>query len=511
MTLTNTKHESPTDIKNTFDHPLLKRAPDIDSMVSYWHKVGVIVTGLKAIRDCREEFLPRFPEEDNDNYNYRLQQTKLTNVYRDVLEGLSNKPFEAEVGLIKSDDKEIPDFLKNFVENVDGAGTNLTAFAHLSFFNAINNAIDWIFVDMPEVVNSGKPLSIADAKAKKLQPYWTHVLAKNVLEVRTRVIGSEPVISYIRLFEPSVLGDEDKVRVFQRDENDVVTFKLYSVNYSAKDKESYVVFEKEGTLSINLIPLIPVITGRRDGTSWKFFPVMQDAVDLQITLYQDESALQYIKGLACYPMLAANGMKPVMGPDGKPLKVAIGPGKVLYGVPDGNGGNGTWSYVEPQANSMEFLKKSIDSTKQDLRELGRQPLTSLSSQLTNTTTAVAAGKSKSAVSAWALALKDSLEMALLVSNMFMKVDYEPEVNVYTGFDNVDGYGTDLAELGAARERRDISQRTYWAELKRRKVLSPEFNEDEEIKLLLEEVPSDGVNDSPAVGDGKTNQGNVNAV
>jgi hypothetical protein len=162
---------------------------------------------------------------------------------------------------------------------------------------------------------------------------------------------------------------------------------------------------------------------------------------------------------------------------------------VLYGVPDGAGGAGEWKFIEPTANSMEFLKKSIDSTKQDLRELGRQPLTALSSQLTTVTTSIAAGKAKSAVTAWALGLKDALENALLITMKWMNVQYEPEVNVYTGFDNVMDDGSDLEALGKARERGDLSQETYWAELKRRKVLSPEFKAEDEFKRILNEMPS----------------------
>jgi hypothetical protein len=134
----------------------------------------------------------------------------------------------------------------------------------------------------------------------------------------------------------------------------------------------------------------------------------------------------------------------------------------------------------------------------------------LSSQLTTVTTSIAAGKGRSAVSAWALTLKDSLENALKISLMYMgNVDYDPEVNVYTGFDNVDGTDADIQELGSARERGDISRETYWGELKRRKVLSPEFNSVEEAKRLLSEVPSDGI-DSPVVRD-ETNKGKSDAT
>ena len=487
-------------------HPLMNRATDIAHMVRYWNKVRTLLLGLQAMRDAGEEYLPKFPEETDANYGIRLNLTKLTNVYRDVVEGLATKPFEAEVTILKSDNQQIPTELSDLVENIDGSYTNLTVFSSLAFFNGINDGISWIFVDFPEIPEPlrGRPISKAEAKQYKLTPYWSHVLAINVLEVRTKVIGSECVINYIRILEPSVDGDEDKVRIFERDDNNVVTWKLYYANPSGKNVEDKMVLREEGTLSINVIPLVPFITGRRMGNTWRFLPPMQDAADLQITLYQNESSLEYIKMLAAFPMLAANGMKPQMEADGKkPKKITTGPMQVLYGVPDGSGGHGEWKFIEPQANSMEFLQKNIAQTKQDLRELGRQPLTALSSQLTTVTTSIAAGKGRSAVTAWALNLKDTLENALMISMMFIGIKYEPEVYVFTGFDNVDGTSDDVIELGKARERGDISLKTYWSELQRRKILSPEFKPDEEVKELLNEIPSDRLPPDSPNADGQT--------
>lgn len=466
---------------------LLERAKDMESMVPYWDMVETIVDGSKAIKAATETYLPKFPDENQSDYDFRLQMAKFTNIYRDVLEGLSTKPFEEEITLIGGD--EIPEFINKFVEDVDGFGNNISVFSSLTFFNGINSAIDWIFIDHPPTGDS--VVSVADAKKNNIKPFWTHVLARNVYEVRTEMIGSEKQLSYVRVFEPAADGEKpNHVRVFELD-NKVVTWVLYKEVKDAKKTEDQVVKIDEGTLSISVIPFVPFTTGRKDGNTFRFAPPMLDAADLQITLYQDESGLQHIKAMAGYPMLAANGMKPAMESDGKtPKKVSIGPMRVLYGIPDGNGGHGEWKFIEPNANSMEFLKKDISSTKQDLRELGRQPLTALSTQLTTVTTSIAAGKAKSAVTAWAIGLKDALQNALIITAMYMGSNYEAEVNVYTGFDNVKDDGSDLDALDKARTRGDLSQQTFWQELKRRKVLSPEFNSVDEEKRLFDEIPSD---------------------
>lgn len=477
------------------EHDLLKRSPDIETMIPYWDKVTAILDGKDAIQAGGIDYLPQFPDETDKDYEFRLKTAKFTNIYRDVVEGLATKPFQDEISIITSGSDELPKEVTEFIEDVDGCGNNLTTFAALTFFNGINYAIDWIFVDYPTVMNP-EGISVADAKRLNLKPYWRHILGKNVLDVHTKMVGSKEIITYFRCQEPG-FGDEPiRVREFRRSDIDnKVYWTLYVQIFNQETKKDEFVIENQGIMSINFIPVIPFTTGRRDGQSFKFYPAMKDAADLQITLYQNESALEYIKILACYPMLATDGIKPKIGPDGQPSKIGVGPGRVLYGVPQENGNGGTWKYVEPNANSLEFLQKNIDKTKNDLRELGRQPLTALSTQLTTVTTSIAAGKAKSAVTAWALGLKDALENALAVTMKWMNKDYEPEVNVYTGFDNVLDDGSDLEELGKAKERGDISLETYWEELKRRKVLSPEFNAERERKRLLEDIPTDAVDTS----------------
>lgn len=464
---------------------LLKRSPDIETMVPYWDKVSDILDGEEAIKARGKKYLPKFPDEEETDFDFRLTVAKFTNIYRDVVEGLATKPFQDEIGLLGGEKR--PQELKDFAEDVDGFGSNLTTFAALTFFNAINYGIDWIFIDYPTVQNP-ENVTIAEAKKKNLKPFWVHILGKNVLEVQTRMEGSKQIITYFRCQEPGFGNEPMHVREFVETEGGVV-WTLYVKVKNDNGEDEFVVVD-EGKLSINFIPIVPFITGRRDGKSFKVYPPMRDAADLQITLYQNESALEYIKVLACYPMLATDGTKAPVDAEGKPIKLRVGPNRVIYGVQKGNGDGGTWQYVEPQANSLEFLQKNIDKTKNDLRELGRQPLTALSTQLTTVTTSIAAGKAKSAVTAWAYALKDALENALAITMKWMGIDYQPEINVYTGFDNVLDDGSDIEELGKARERGDISVETYWDELKRRKILSPEFDVEEERKRLLDDIPAD---------------------
>ena len=475
---------------------LLRRGNDMAAMVEYWDLTDTIIDGIKALRLAGQAYLPRFTDEDDKAYQYRLSCTKMTNVYRDAVEGLASKPFEQEVELVEDDNRKVPDEIKEFAEDVDGSGNNLTVFSGSTFFNGINSAIHWIFVDSPPVDPTIR--TVADQKRAGLRPYWSHVLGRNVLQATAKVINGDEALTYVRIFEP---GSPDHIRIFERLDNGVIRWELREKReqwtpYGTGQTQFHEI--GAGTLSIDVIPLVPFMTGRRDGRSFKLSPALRDAADLQIELYGDESALKFAKRLTGYPMLAGNGINPPKNPDGTAMKLVVGPSRVLYGGSDASGKQGSWAYVEPSATSLKFLADDIDATIRQLRELARQPLTAQSGNLTVITTAVAAGKAKSAVKAWAYTLKDALENAMVITCKFKNITpeaYDPVVGVYTEFDEfVDG--KDLESLDADRDRGDISQETLWEEKKRRGVYGAEFTPDRERERLLKEVPADGPDNNP---------------
>lgn len=469
------------------------------AMLPYWDLTDDLITGEEAVVGRGDKYLPRFSDEPSSDYTGRLKQTKFTNVYSDVVEALAGKPFEEEVTLQpkKSDGGDeipLPDDLADFVEDVDGAGNNLTSFAAATFFNGINSAIDWIYVDYPKV-DPAVTRTLADQQAQNIRPFWSHVLGRNVLEATTQIINSKETLVRMRILEP---GMPNNIRVFERTPDGVVTMGLYQEVISNNGRTKTFILIDSATITIGVIPLVPFATGRRDGRTFKFFPVMKGAADLQIQLYQQESALKFAKVMTAYPMLAANGMNPAIGPDGKtPLKLAVGPNRVLYSQRDGTSGNfGTWAYVSPDAACLTFLKSDVAETMNQLRELGRQPLTAQSGNLTVITTAYAAGKARSAVSAWAMRLKDALENAMNLTCLWLAMPtdvYEPEICIFDDFDDfTTDQASDHAALQFARTNGDLSHENYIMELKRRNTIRADFDDDENTKQLLTEVPDDTV-------------------
>jgi hypothetical protein len=312
------------------------------------------------------------------------------------------------------------------------------------------------------------------------------------------VINGKEEFIHVRISEPETVrmgfGEVtiDRVRVYEREALPNGTFggasyQVWEKKEGKNVKEEWVETDDRGQISIGIIPIVPFITGRRIGGSWRLHPPMRDAADLQIEHYQQESALKHIEELTAFPMLAGNGVMPPLV-DGRPAPVPVGPQAVLY-APMGEGGHGTWDFIEPGAESLNFLLKHVGQTAQELRELGRQPLTAQSGNLTVVTTAFAAQKGNSAIQAWALNLKDALENAFAITLMWLKDSGEVEVKIDTDFDLGMGGDDSFKHVLEMAQGDDpiLSRENALAEAKRRGILSAEFDVDADMTAITTEV------------------------
>lgn len=483
-------------------------APGVDcaAMMGYWDQVDTILRGAEAMRAAGEKYLPRFPDETNDDFDWRLKMTKFTNVFRDIVEGLAAKPFETAVrvdmstddeeGEAKGEPDDLPEQISEFIENVDGAYNSITEFAASVFFQGLADAVTWIFVDYPNApVDPIKPRTIEEEKKLGIRPFWTHVLGRNVREARSAFVGGNEVLTYVRLMEP--VGDDNFVRIMYRDETGARWELWKQVNRSVRSVGSATKWVKveEGVFSIGLIPMVPFAVGRRRGRSQFYFPAMRDAADLQLELYWQESGLKHIKTMAAFPMLAGNGVKPPKAEDGKKVQpIRVAPMAAIYAPPDGQGSSGSWTLLEPSSTSLTFLQSDVEKTILQLRELGRNPLTANSGNLTVVTTMVAAKKGNSAVQMWALAEENVIDIALYYTALWYGIDEATadriRSHLFTDFDIDAEGGEAFTSLLKMRETGDLSQRSLWKEMVRRDLLSADFDPDAEEQALLDEGPTD---------------------
>lgn len=475
-----------------------KTSSDYDAMCPYWTKVGAIMAGSDAIRVCGETYLPKFENESRCGYEVRLKSAVLSNIFSDIVETLAAKPFAKEIDVETTSPR-----IKALLENIDGMGNHIHVVSAAWFDGAVTNAIEWVLVDYTKGVPAGA--TIAQETAMGARPYWVRIPARNLLAVYTEMIGGVETIVHARVREDTVERDgfdevcRERVRVLDRE---LVRGEDGSV-VSASDP-TWTVYEKRkgvngveewepiatGAITIGVIPLVPLITGKRCGSSWHIRPPMAPAADLQIEHYQQASAEKHLYNVGAFMMLAANGVSPATDAAGNPLPISTGPMSVVYAPMGDEGKFGNWAVLEPAGTTFDKVSERLERIERQMRELGRQPLTAQSGNITTVTAAFAGDKAMTVVEAWVMNAKDAIENALRLTAMWLKETDEPEVEICTDFliSLKENDGAD--ELGKARERGDLSLETYWDELKRRGILSPNFDDEKEQERLLKESPGD---------------------
>ena len=474
---------------------------DYLKMSPYWNMVSSILGGVKTMRNAGEAYLPKFELESTEEYEVRKKNARFTNVFGDIVENLAQRPFSKQVDLADG----APQPLKDFAEDVDGKGNSLHTFAGDTFYDGITNGIDYILVEYTKT-DPKEVKTISDEKKAGVRPYWTHYPADTVLAAYSAQVKGQEEFIHVRFKETKLIRQgfkevrKNRVRILNREElpNGDYAPATYEV-WEEQEKKSghdgapqWGLIEGPKPLTIGIIPLVPFLTGRREG-GWAVKPPMRDAADLQIELYQQENGLKNVKNLTAFPMLSGNGIDAELGEDGEPKPLAVGPRTVLYGGAAADGVSaGSWTFVEPGAASLKFLSEDIKDTIKELRELGRQPLTAQSGNLTVVTTAFAAQKGNSAIQAWALNLKDALQRAFLYTAMWLKLaETKVEVLVHTDFDIGLGDDKSFSEIVGMYAEGIISRLQLIHEAKRRGVIDKDYDPEADLKEILKQMEDEG--------------------
>ncbi|WP_306150731.1 DUF4055 domain-containing protein [Roseovarius sp. MMSF_3281] len=469
------------------------RASDMEAMLPKWQKVRTILDGLASMRRQAKTYLPQLPKETDARYKFRIEVSKLTNVFADIVENLAHRAFAKEV-TIKEDTTDST--FDEFIEDVDGRGNSLHVVASESFYDAIAFGVDWILVDYTK--NVPQNATVAQERKMGARPYWVRYPVESVRAAYTAMIEGKEQFVHVRLLEHKTVRKgffettEKRVLEFNREKEGEAwggaTITVWKEVKGDDGQLKWIIEEPKRPLTIQVIPLVAVLTGRRKGKGWTFKPPMQDAADLQITLFQQETGLEFAKTMSCYPMIAGNGVSPSIGEDGKPEPIETGPGIALYAPNTGEGGSASWEILEPSAASLKFLADDVKNTTKELRELGRQPLTAQSSgNLTKITTSFAASKGNSAIQAWAINASDAYNTAMAYTAMWLKSELRPLVQIDTDFDTSDSEDDGFSHVMSLRKSGDISRDATLHEAKRRSILDKKYDPEADADLILDDL------------------------
>ena len=435
--------------------------------------IEAALAGSAHVRRHAETFLPRYTAETGGEYRRRLASAPWRPEFEDCIRNIAAKPFSKPVSLQGTVSSKITEI----AEDVDTLGNNLHVFSAHTFWMGIAFGLQGILVDH----TSQQPARTrAEEIASGARPYWVQVPAQSLLALRTEMLGGKTVVTHARIGETVIEPDGafgertvDQVRVFEPGR-----WELWQT-----DSKNQMRLVDEGRTALSRVPLALFYTGSRLSYGSHPRPPLVDLADMQMELYRALSREDEVLTFAGSPMLTANGM--ARPPGGETIE--IGPKRILF-APNSGTGQTSWDFIQPAADNIRAIGEHIKRIEDDMRRLGLQPLLPRSGDLTATVGALEAAKAHSAVEAWANALQDALEQALLFTSELMGEQPTAEVSVHTDFGvDLDG-GADMGELLKARMAGEISRETYWAEMQRRGKLGPQFDPKEEEERLEADMP-----------------------
>ena len=487
------------------DNPATQSS-DYQASIAAWTIIDDVLSGIDRVKSKLQIYLPQFPRESVGSYRIRLQSAPWRPEFEDSLRSLSSKPFTKQVRLNeeapevfigKVVDEKTKERKGGLIDDIDGEGNSLHVFAKNVFYNGIAYGLDLIYVTFPD---AGPVRTKAEEIAQGARPYWVHVRSKDVIDLKVKKVNGKLKVTHIRMIENSMEQDgfaevlRERIRVVWLDSaSGLPTWQLYLKNA----KNEYVAEAPPMQFAgMEEIPIVLFFTNERHG-HYRVKPPLYDLAHVQLELYRALSRKDQIMTFAGSPMLKLVGFKPpaptiVKDRYGNTIEsspvpvVEVGPNTTIFCPAGGDGSQPDADYIQPNAANLKEVREDVDGIMEDFRRLAMQPTTPKSGDMVATGQAIDAAKAHSACEAWAMLLKDALEQAMVYTCQWMKISDTVTVSVHTDF-AVDGGNADQARIvGDAQKRGVVSKKTERAELARRRILGPDFDEEQEEERLAEE-------------------------
>jgi hypothetical protein len=433
-------------------------SPAVDAMAPGWSKIDTLCGGTEPMRAAREKYLPKFPREDSESYDYRIKTSTLFNGLGRTVENMAAKPFAEPVTC-----KDIAPEQEQWLQDVDQCGNNLNVFAHNVFTAGLKYGLTHILVECPPTTDKdGKLLypTKADEMKAGIRPYLVHITPKQVLGWKSAKTGAgAEVLTMLRLME-CVEEDDGAFGVTKIDQVRVIEPGRWST-YRQNDKKEWIL-HAEGKMSLQYVPLVTFYTKRTGFMT--AVPPLTDLADLNIAHWQSSSDQTNVLHVARVPLLAVIGVN-----EGDTIVIGT---KTATELPPG----GDMKYVEHSGAAIEAGRLSIQDLENQMRAMGAELLAETQVATTATQNAIEDSEQKCQLSMMVEGLEDTLDQALMIMHDWMKLTYVGSIDIFDDFSSdailqtAGPFVTALVQLVNARM---LSKEAAFDEMRRYGIVSPD--------------------------------------
>lgn len=438
-----------------------------------------LMGGTKAMQKGGEEWLPKNPNEFDDDYEYRLKTAKLRNYFKRTVQNttgkLFSKPFQVEGGL---------PVMKEISYDVDREGTDVQAFGRDLTAAALGGCGLALFLVDRDKVPAG---TAKDDQQRRTAPYWLQIGIMDLIAIRSEVVEGNKVVSQLRYkrIKEKVINEfetqyVEQIRVVERDQ-----WRVYEWMKLPRAKEAWWHVVDSGPNTLGIVTLVPVYLQRK-GFFHSENPIW-DLADMNHEHYQIRSEQRRSLQVNSFPMLVA------LNYEGDVKDIVVGPNSIT-GIKGGDSkSNADLKFIESQGRHLEAGRLEINDLVDQMRAFGAQfdkpgevgTVESASGRM------IDAQEATTVLQLWALSLKDSIEVGLYYTGLWLgndgKMEKVGQVNMSLDFTKLLS-NEGLKMVLEARKLGDLSRPNFLQIYRQNGLISEDFNFEDNDSDLEDEAP-----------------------
>jgi len=441
-------------------------------MTRRWHLPETLMGGTVAMREAGKLYLPQNPKEIDADYKNRLARSTLTNVFKKTVVNLSSKPFTKPAMLSEDMDVQLNEWI---TADIDREGNDINAFSALVLEDALVNGKSHILTEYPRISDEDGVLSLADVATRGLRPYLTHIKAKALIGWKSKVTDGIETLTQIRIHETAKV---DSGRFTEMAVNRVRVIEPGSFELWQEDTETKQWFVIDtGVTALDYIPLETFYSNKEGFLVAS--PPLRDLADLNQSHWESTSDQNHILHVARVPIMFGKGLGGI-DENGAPIQVTVSPNSLVQtDNPDAD-----LVYVEHAGQAIGAGRQHGIDILEIMEHFSMQLLVPRTGDVTATATAIDAAAAQSDLQRMVNDLEGVMESSLSHMAELAGKGEEAvgEIEFFDDFNIAVGSVEEATLLHNMSVSGKLSTRTLLEEVKRRGLLSEDFDAEVESEL-----------------------------